>query len=290
MNFTRMHVFTHVRPEYIGKAGLGTGYEYADGMWEMDQNVGKLLKAVDDLGIANDTIVVYTTDNGPNMFSWPDAAMTPFRSEKDSNWEGAFRVPAMIRWPGKIKPGQISNDMMSGLDWFPTLLAAAGDTTVKDRLLKGASIGGKTFKVHLDGYNQLPYLTGQQPKSARNEFFYFNDDTVLVATRVDNWKFVWCEQRAPGNMLIWANPFTCLRVPKIYNLRMDPYERADITSDQYYDWLAKNAYLAAYGVMKSAAFLETFVEYPPSQPPASFSVDQIVEDVKKRIEQMQQKR
>jgi arylsulfatase A-like enzyme len=216
--------------------------------------------------------------------------MTPFRSEKDSNWEGAFRVPAMIRWPGKIKPGQISNDIMSGLDWFPTMLAAAGDTTIKDRLLKGASVGGKTFKVHLDGYNQLPYLTGQEPKSPRTEFFYFNDDGVLVATRVDNWKFVWCEQRAPGNMLIWANPFTCLWVPKIYNLRMDPYERADITSDQYYDWIAKNAYLAAYGVMKSAAFLETFVEYPPSQPPASFSVDQIVEGVKKRIEQEQQKR
>jgi arylsulfatase len=272
-----------------GQSGM-PGNEYADGMLEHDGHVGQLLKALDDLGIANDTIVVYSTDNGPNMFSWPDAAMTPFRSEKDSNWEGAFRVPAMVRWPGKSKPGQISNEMFSGLDWFPTLLAAAGDTTIKERLLKGASVGGKTFKVHLDGYNQLPYLTGQQPKSARNEFFYFNDDTVLVATRIDNWKFVWCEQRAPGNMLIWANPFTCLRVPKLYNMRMDPYERADITSDQYYDWFVKNAYLAAYGVMKTAAFLETFVEYPPSQPPASFSVDQIVEDVKKRIEQMQQKR
>jgi arylsulfatase len=289
MNTTRMHVFTHVRPEYQGKSGM-PGNEYADGMWEHDGHVGQLLKALEDLGIANDTIVVYTTDNGPNMFSWPDAAMTPFRSEKDSNWEGAFRVPAMVRWPGKIKPGQISNEMFSGLDWFPTLLAAAGDNDIKERLLKGASIGGKTFKVHLDGYNQLPYLTGQQPKGARNEFFYFNDDGLLVATRVDNWKFVWCEQRAPGNMVIWANPFTCLRVPKLYNLRMDPYEHADITSDQYYDWFAKNAYLAAYGVMKSAAFLETFVEYPPSQPPASFSVDQIMESVKKRIDEKQQQR
>jgi arylsulfatase len=289
MNTTRMHIFTHVRPEYQGKSGM-PGNEYADGMWEHDGHVGQLLKAVDDLGIANDTVVVYTTDNGPNMFSWPDSAMTPFRSEKDSNWEGAFRVPAMVRWPGKIKPGQISNEMFSGLDWFPTLLAAAGDADVKERLLKSASIDGKTFKVHLDGYNQLPYLTGQQPKSARNEFFYFNDDGELVATRVDNWKFVWCEQRAPGNLVIWANPFTCLRAPKIYNLRMDPYERADITSDQYYDWMVKNAYLAAYGVMKSAAFLETFVEYPPSQPPASFSIDQIMESVKKRIEQEKQKR
>jgi arylsulfatase A-like enzyme len=216
--------------------------------------------------------------------------MTPFRSEKDSNWEGAFRVPAMVRWPGKIKPGQISNEMFSGLDWFPTLLAAAGDTDIKERLLKGTNIGAKTAKVHLDGYNQLPYLSGQQPKGARNEFFYFNDDGLLVATRVDYWKFVWCEQRAPGNLVIWANPFTCLRVPKLYHLRMDPYERADITSDQYYDWFVKNAYLMAYGVMKSAAFLETFVEYPPSQPPASFSVDQVMESVKKRIEQEKQKR
>jgi arylsulfatase A-like enzyme len=289
MNTTRMHIFTHVRPSMLGQSGM-PGNEYADGMIEHDGHVGQLLKALDDLGIVNDTIVVYTTDNGPNMFSWPDAAMTPFRSEKDSNWEGVFRVPAMVRWPGKIKPGQIANEMFSGLDWFPTLLAAAGDTDIKERLLKGASVGGKTFKVHLDGYNQLPYLTGQQPKGARNEFFYFNDDGVLVATRVDNWKFVWCEQRAPGNMTIWANPFTCLRVPKLYNLRMDPYERADITSDQYYDWFVKNAYLAAYGVMKTAAFLETFVEYPPSQPPASFSVDQIVENVKKAIEQAKQKR
>jgi arylsulfatase len=289
MNTTRMHMFTHVRPSMLGQSGM-PGNEYADGMIEHDGHVGQLLKALDDLGIVNDTIVVYSTDNGPNMFSWPDAAMTPFRSEKDSNWEGAFRVPAMIRWPGKIKPGQVSNEMFSGLDWFPTLLAAAGDTTIKERLLKGASVGTKTFKVHLDGYNQLPYLTGQQPKGVRNEFFYFNDDGVLVATRVDNWKFVWCEQRAPGNLRIWAEPFTCLRVPKVYNLRMDPYERADITSDQYYDWFVKNAYLMAYGVMKSAAFLETFVEYPPSQPPASFSVDQIVEDVKKRIEEKQQKR
>jgi arylsulfatase A-like enzyme len=232
---------------------------------------------------------MYTTDNGPNMFSWPDAAMTPFRSEKDANWEGAFRVLAMVRCPGLIKPGQIANEMFSGLDWFPTLLAATGGADTKERLLKGTSVDGKTFKVHLDGYNRLPYLTGQQPKSARHEFFYFNDDGVLVATQVDHWKFVWCEQRAPGNLTIWPNPFTCLRVLKIYHLQMDPYERADITSDQYYDWLAKNTYLAAYGVMKTAAFLETFVEYPPSQPPASFSVDQIVESVKKRIEQQQKR-
>jgi len=288
MNTTRMHIFTHVRPEYRGKSGM-PGNEYADGMWEHDQDVGKLLKALDDLGIANETIVVYTTDNGPNMFTWPDAANSPFRSEKDSNWEGAFRVPAMVRWPGKIKPGQISNEIFSGLDWFPTLLAAAGDPTIKDRLLKGASIGPKTFKVHLDGFNQLPYLLGQEPKGAREEFYYFNDDAVLVAMRFGNWKFVFCEQKQPGQLDIWANPFTCLRVPKMYNLRMDPYEHADISGSGYDQWRTENFYLVPDAVLRSAAFLETFVEYPPSQPPASFSVDQIVEDVKKRIEQMKQK-
>jgi hypothetical protein len=191
----------------------------------------------------------------------------------------------MVRWPGHIKPGQISNEMLSGLDWFPTLLAAAGDTTVKERLLKGwePKAGGPTFKVHLDGYNQLPYLTGQAPKSAREEFFYFNDDGLLVSYRYNNWKIVFCEQRAPGGFVVWANPFTCLRAPKVFNLRMDPYERADIVSDQYYDWLAQNAYLIQYGVWRVAPFLETFKEYPPSQRPASFSVDQMVDALMKSL-------
>lgn len=288
MNTTRMHVFTHVREEYRGKSGM-PGNEYADGMWEHDQDVGKLLRTLDDEGLTKNTIVVYATDNGPNMFSWPDAAMTPFRSEKDSNWEGAFRVPAMIRWPGKIKPDSVSNEMFSGLDWFPTLLAAAGDKDIKDRLLKGTDVGGKTFKVHLDGYNQLPYLEGQQPKGARNEFFYFDDDAKLVAMRWDNWKAVFCEQRAPGNLNIWQDPLVCLRLPKIFNLRMDPYERADITSDQYNDWLVKNAYLVAIATMKATVFLETFVEYPPSQKPASFSVDQVEESVHKKIDEALEK-
>jgi arylsulfatase len=284
MNTTRMHAFTHVRASMQGQSGM-PGNEYADGMIEHDGDVGKLLKALDDLKITDDTIVVYTTDNGPNQWSWPDAATTPFRSEKDTNWEGAFRVPAMVRWPGHIKPGQISNEMLSGLDWFPTLLAAAGDTTVKERLLKGwePKAGGPTFKVHLDGYNQLPYLTGQAPKSAREEFFYFNDDGLLVSYRYNNWKIVFCEQRAPGGFVVWANPFTCLRAPKVFNLRMDPYERADIVSDQYYDWLAQNAYLIQYGVWRVAPFLETFKEYPPSQRPASFSVDQMVDALMKSL-------
>lgn len=297
MNFTRMHVFTHVRPEYLGKAGMGPGHEYADGMWEMDQNVGKLLKTLDDAGISNNTIVVFTTDNGPNFFSWPDAANTPFRSEKDSNWEGAFRVPAMVRWPGKIKPGQINNGLFSGLDWFPTLLAAAGDTTIKERLLNGASISGKAFKVHLDGYNQLPLLLGETTKSARSEFYYFDDDGVLVAMRFDvyqpkattpdAWKVVFCEQRAPGGLMIWKEPFTCLRGPNLYNLRMDPYERSDVgPTNLYFQVTTENVYIPIEGNRRAIEFLQTFVQYPPSQTAASFTIDEVEGAIKRRIAQM----
>jgi arylsulfatase A-like enzyme len=285
MNTTRMHVFTHIRPSMLGQSGM-PGNEYADGMIEHDGDVGKLLKALDDLGLANDTIVVYSTDNGPNQFSWPDAATTPFRSEKDTNWEGAFRVPAMVRWPGHISPGTVSTEMFSGLDWFPTLMAAAGDTTIKDRLLKGAPIGGTTYKVHLDGYNQLPYLTGQQPKSARTEFAYYNDDGVMVAFRHENWKAVFCEMQKPGGFAVWYTPFTCWRIPKLFNLRMDPYERADIVSDQYDDWRVKNAYLMGWLTFHAAGFIETFVQYPPSQTPASFTIDQIEKDVETKIKAM----
>jgi arylsulfatase len=298
MNFTRMHMFTHIRAEDEGKAGLGKGYFYADGMWQMDQHVGQLLKLLDDLKIADNTIVIFTTDNGPNMFSWPDAAVSPFRSEKDSNWEGAFRVPALIRWPGHIQAGSVANDMMSGLDWFPTLLAAAGDTDIKERLLKGASIGGKTFKVHLDGYNQLPYLTGQQPRGFRDEYYYFDDDGQLVAMRFDllqpgatiktAWKVVFCEQRQPGQLDVWANPFTCLRLPRLFNLRMDPYEHAQVSGDGYDAWRVDNAYLMFEGTRRAALFLQTFIEYPPSQIPASFSIDQIEDQITKRVQQLQQ--
>jgi arylsulfatase len=272
MNFTRMHIFTHIRPEYQGKSGL-PGNDYADGMWEHDQDVGKLLKKVDDLGIKDNTIVLYTTDNGPNMFTWPDAAMTPFRNEKDSNWEGAFRVPAMIRWPGHIKANAWSNEIVSGLDWFPTLLAAAGDTTIKEDLLKGTGPGGMAHKVHLDGYNILPYLTGQEAHSPRHDFFYFDDDGELVAVRHDNWKGVFCEQRQAGGFQVWQNPLICLRTPQLYNLRMDPYERADFTSDQIYDWRVHNAYLLFQLGMVASQFMETFKEYPPSQLPQSFTID-----------------
>jgi arylsulfatase len=191
----------------------------------------------------------------------------------------------MVRWPGRIQPGQVTNEMFSGLDWFPTLLAAAGDTDVKDRLLKGTDIGGKTFKVHLDGYNQLPFLTGQQPKSARTEFAYFNDDGVLVAFRLGDWKAVFVEMKHPGGFQVWQEPFTVLRVPKLFHLRMDPFERADIVSDQYFDWLVRNDFKAFQINMRAAAFLETFVEYPPSQEQASFSIDQIARDVETRIKE-----
>ncbi len=278
-NATRMHLYTHVRPEYLGRSGVS---EYADGMLEHDGHVGLLLKTLDDLGIANDTLVVYSTDNGPHMNSWPDGAMTPFRSEKNTNWEGAYRVPALARWPGHIQPGSVSNEIVSGLDWFPTLLAAAGDTSVKDRLLKGWKAGDRTFKVHLDGYNVLPYLEGKEPKSPREEFFYFNDDAELVAVRYRPWKQVFCEQRVEGTLRIWAEPFTCLRLPKLFNLRMDPYERADITSNTYYEWQIRHAFLGVPTQQFVARFIATFKEFPPRQKAASFSIDQVVEALQRQ--------
>jgi arylsulfatase A-like enzyme len=285
MNTTRMHFRTHVRAEHRDKPGLTSRTEYADGMIEHDGVIGTILKAVDDLGIANDTILLYTTDNGPHQNSFPDGGTTPFRSEKATNWEGAFRVPCLIRWPGRIQPGSISNEMISGLDWMPTLMAAVGEPEIKDKLLKGHQAGGKTFKVHLDGYNQLPYLTGQQERGARKEFIYFNDDGDLVAVRYENWKIVFEEQRAPGTMRIWAEPFTKLRVPKLFDLRSDPYERADVTSNTYYDWFMSDGaapFLAAPAVV--GPFLATFKEYPPSQRPSSFSIDQLVEKMQKNLE------
>jgi arylsulfatase A-like enzyme len=284
-NSTRMHFRTHVREAHRDKPGLTARTEYADGMIEHDAVIGTILKAVDDLGIGDDTIVIYTTDNGPHQNSWPDAGTTPFRSEKNTNWEGAFRVPCMIRWPGRIQPGSVSNDIVSGLDWVPTLMAAAGDPDIKDKLLKGHQIGSKTHKVHLDGYNQLPYLTGQQPRSARKEFVYLNDDGDLVAMRYENWKIVFEEQRAPGTMRIWAEPFTKLRVPKLFDLRSDPYERADVTSNTFYDFFMSDGagpFIASQSIV--APFLATFKEYPPSQRPSSFSIDQLVEKMQRSLE------
>ena len=281
---TRMHLRTHVRAEHRDKPGLTARTEYADGMIEHDGTVGALLKKLDDLGITNDTIVIYTTDNGPHMNSWPDAAMTPFRSEKNTNWDGAFRVPCMIRWAGRIKPGSVSNEIVSGHDWFPTLMAAVGDPDVKDKLLKGYDVGGKTFKVHLDGYNQLPYLTGHEAQSPRRGFFYFNDDGDIVALRFENWKIVFLEQRVPGTLQVWAEPFVSLRVPKFFDLHADPFERADITSNTYYDWLLDHAYIAYGAQALTGQFLETFKEFPPSQRPGSFTIDQAMEKLRQQID------
>jgi arylsulfatase len=207
--------------------------------------------------------------------------MTPFRSEKNTNWEGAFRVPCFVRWRGKIKPGQVSNEIVSGLDWLPTLLAVAGDPDIKEKLLRGNyQAVGKTFKIHLDGFNQLSYLTGERERGPRRDFFYFNDDGDFVALRCENWKFVFEEQRAPGTLRIWAEPFTKLRVPKLFDLHADPYERADVTSNTYYDWFISNAGIVYGGVAVAEQFLETFKEFPPSQRAASFTIDQAVDQLK----------
>ena len=276
-NATRMHFRTHVKAERRSAAGLTALTEYADGMIEHDMQVGLLLKKLDELGIADDTIVLYTTDNGPHLNSWPDSAMTPFRSEKNTCWEGAFRVPAVIRWPGKIKPASVSNQVVSGLDWLPTLLAAAGEPNVKEQLFKGLTVGKMTYKVHLDGYNLLPYLTGQDEKCPRRDFFYFSDDGDLLGMRFENWKLIFLEQRAPGTMRVWAEPFTPLRIPKIFDLRADPFERADITSNTYYDWLLDHAFLLVPAQAYVSKFIQTFKEFPPRQKAASFSINQALE-------------
>ncbi|WP_045387282.1 arylsulfatase [Falsirhodobacter sp. alg1] len=286
MNATRMHFRTHVRDEHRSEPGLTALTEYADGMIEHDNMVGEILASLDEMGIADNTIVIYTTDNGPHQNTWPDAGTTPFRSEKNTNWEGAFRVPAMIRWPGHIEPDSVANDMFSGLDWLPTLMAAAGDTDIKERLLEGTTIDGAEYKNHLDGYNQLPYLTGEADEGARHEFFYFNDDGEMVALRFENWKVVFQEQREVGTLNIWAEPFTKLRVPKLFDLRADPYERADITSNTYYDWLMDHVYLLAPAQAMAGEFLATFEEFPPAQRPDSFSIDQIQEELNAQFNSM----
>lgn len=276
VNFTHMHFRTHPKPESVGQAGRWLG-PYADVMIDHDKNVGSILEKLDELGIADDTIVIYTTDNGPHLNTWPDSGMTPFRSEKNTNWEGAYRVPAMVRWPGKIKAGSVSNAITAHLDWVPTLVAAAGNPKIKEELLKGKKIGNKTYKVHLDGYNFLPFFLGKEKKGPRDEFLYFSDDGDLTCLRYDNWKFVFAEQRAKGTLKVWAEPFTTLRMPKIFNLRMDPYEIADITSNTYYDYLLNHAFLLVPAQQYVKRFFETFKEFPPRQKAASFSIDQVLE-------------
>src|SRR6476646_5428203 len=275
VNFTHMHLRTHTKPESIGQAGRWQS-PYHDTMIDHDKNVGELLDLVDQLGVADNTIVMYSTDNGPHMNTWPDAAMTPFRNEKNSNWEGAFRVPMLMRWPGKIPAGVVVNDIVQHHDWLPTFLAVAGEPNIVEKLKKGYKVGDKTFKVHVDGYNLLPFLTKEGVRSPRKGFIYFSDDGDLVGVRFDNWKVVFMEQRLPGTLGVWAEPFVVLRLPKLFNLRTDPYERADITSNTYYDWVLDNAYLVLAAQIVMTEFLATFAEFPPRQKAATFTIDQAV--------------
>jgi arylsulfatase len=274
-NTTAMHFRTHCAKKHEGKSGQGF---YNDVMVAHDENVGKMLKKLDDLGIADNTIVMYSTDNGPHYNSWPDAGITPFRSEKNTNWEGAWRVPAFVRWTGKIKANTVLNGIVSHQDWLPTLLAAAGEPDISAKLLKGHKVGDKTFKVHIDGQNMLPYFTAQAKESPRKSFFYINDDGQVVAIRDGDWKLVFMEQRAK-QMQCWAEPFVALRLPKMFNLRRDPFERADENSNTYWDWIFDHAFLI-YGTQALVAEqIESFKKFPPRQKPASFNLDRVMEQL-----------
>jgi arylsulfatase len=276
MNTTHMHLRTHTKPESLGQAGRWQS-PYHDTMIDHDKHVGLLLDALDELGIGDDTVVIYSTDNGPHMNTWPDGGMTPFRNEKNSNWEGAFRVPELIRWPGKIPAGVVSNEIVQHHDWLPTFLAAAGEPDIVEKLKAGHMVGDTTFRVHIDGYNLLPYLTGDEETSPRKGLVYFSDDGDVLALRFDNWKIVFMEQRVAGTLRIWAEPFVPLRVPKLFNLRTDPFERADVTSNTYYDWFMDNVYIVLAASALAQQFLATFEEFPPRQRAASFTIDQAVE-------------
>jgi arylsulfatase len=273
-NSTRMHIFTHLKKESVGKTGLGL---YPDGMVEHDGHVGKLLDKLDELGIADNTIVMYSTDNGAEVMSWPDGGTTPFRGEKDTNFEGGWRVPCAIRWPGVFEPGTVSNEIFSHTDMLPTFVAAGGDPDIVEKLRRGHQAGTKTFKVHIDGYNLIPFWKGEVTRNPRRGFMYWSDDGDLMALRVDQWKCTFVEQRAHG-LGVWREPMVTLRAPKIYNLRSDPFERGDRDGSMFYDkWMADRAFLLVPAQAIVAEFLKTFAEFPPRQKPASFSVDQALE-------------
>ncbi len=273
LNTTGMHFRTHTKESSLGRSGQGF---YNDTMMDHDDLVGQMLDQLDSLGIADNTIVMYSTDNGVHFNTWPDAGITPFRSEKNSNWEGAYRVPAMVRWPGKIKPGGVSTEMMSSLDWLPTFMAAVGEPDIVAKMKQGMTVGKKQAKLHLDGYNFLPFLTGQQEQGPRQVFHYLNDEGMPVAVRVGDWKVVYAENRAK-TMALWAEPYVVLRMPKIFNLRRDPYERADHNSNTYWDWMIRKAPHMTMGLTQTAMFLQTFQAFPPSQRPDSWSVDKLTE-------------
>ena len=273
-NTTAMHFRTHPAEKHRGKSG-GQG-DYADVMVAHDENIGRMLDKLDELGIADNTIVVYSTDNGPHYNTWPDAGITPFRSEKNTNWEGGWRVPAFVRWPAKFKAGTVLNGIVTHQDWLSTFLAAAGEPQVKEKLLTGYQAGAKTFKVHIDGCNMLPYFTGEVAESPRQSFFYISDDGDILAIRHNDWKVVLMEQRAK-QLACWFEPFVKLRAPKIFNLRRDPFERADENSNTYWDWLISHTYLV-YGMQALVAEqIQNYVRFPPRQKPASFNLDAVLE-------------
>jgi arylsulfatase len=273
-NSTRMHVFTHLKKESQGVTGLGV---YPDGMVEHDGHVGQLLKKLDDLGIAENTIVMYATDNGAEEFSWPDGGVTPFRGEKDTNWEGGWRVPCMIRWPGVIKPGTVSNEIFSHQDMLPTLLAAAGEPDIAAKLKQGYTAGKKTFKVYLDGFNLLPHWKGEVKENPRPGFLYWSDDGDLMALRYGNWKVHFAEQRAEG-FETWEEPFVHLRVPKLFNLRSDPFENASVAGDlSYKQWRVDRVFMLVPAAALVSQYMQTLVEFPPRQRPDSFTVGNVME-------------
>ena len=273
-NSTRMHIFTHLKKESQGVTGLGV---YPDGMVEHDGHVGQLLKKLDDLGIAENTIVMYATDNGAEEFSWPDGGTTPFRGEKDTNWEGAWRVPCMIRWPGVIKPGTVSNDIFSHQDMLPTLVAAAGEPDIVAKLKQGYTAGKKTFKVYIDGFNLLPYWKGEVKENPRPGFLYWSDDGDLMALRYGNWKVHFAEQRAEG-FDTWEEPFVHLRVPKLFNLRSDPFENASVAGDlSYKQWRIDRIFLLLPAAALVSQYMQTLMQFPPRQRPDSFTVGDVME-------------
>jgi arylsulfatase len=275
-NASRMHFRTHVKAENRGKSGQD---EYSDGMVEHDMHVGELLKALEELGLKDNTVVMYSTDNGPHYNTWPDAGTTPFRSEKNSNWEGAYRVPAFVRWPGHFPAGTTLNGIVSHEDWLPTFAAIAGDTTVKERLLKGTTINGRSYRNHIDGYNQLDYLSGKVKESPRNEFWYVNDDAQIVAARYQDWKVVFLENRGQA-FGVWREPFVELRVPLLFNLRRDPFEKAQHNSNTYNDWFLDRPFVIVPIQGLAAKFLMTMKDYPPSQTPGAFNLSKIEEQLK----------
>jgi arylsulfatase A-like enzyme len=274
-NATRMHFRTRVKEESLGLSGQGF---YNDAMVEHDGLVGEMLDVLDDLGISENTIVMYSTDNGPHFNTWPDAAITPWRSEKNSNWEGAYRVPCFVRWPGNFEAGKTLTGIMSHQEWLPTLVSAAGEPGIVEKLKNGYDADGKHFKVHVDGYDALPYLRGETDESPREWFFYTSDDGLITAIRYGDWKAVFYEQRAKG-MQLWAEPFVALRMPKIFNLRRDPFERADENANIYWDWMLDHIFVMYPMQALAAEQIQSFAEFPPRQKPAAFNLDSVLEQM-----------